>query len=118
MTVLLVIVGGAVGAPVRYLADVLVQSRHRAPFPWGTYVINMAGSFVLGLVAGASPAAWVTTLIGTGFCGALTTYSTYSFETVRLLEERKAPVAATYVVLSVAVGLLAVSLGWWLGGSL
>lgn len=117
MTVLLVIAGGAIGAPTRYLTDVILQSRHRAPFPWGTYVVNMVGSFVLGVIAGAAPAAWISTLVGTGFCGALTTYSTYSFETVRLLEERRAPVALTYVAASMVVGFAFVSLGWWLGSS-
>ena len=115
MTVLLVLVGGAVGAPARYLTDVVISSRHRAPFPWGTFTVNAAGSFLLGLLGGAAPSAAVAGLIGTGFCGALTTYSTFGFETVRLLEEHKPQVAATYVVLSLAVGLAAVSLGWWLG---
>jgi CrcB protein len=114
VTVLLVLVGGAIGAPARYLTDVVISSRHRAPFPWGTFVVNGVGSFVLGLVAGSAPSAGVAALIGTGFCGALTTYSTFGFETVRLLEERKPQVAATYVVLSLLVGLGAVSLGWWL----
>ena len=116
MTVLLVLLGGAIGAPARYVTDVVVQSRHRAPFPWGTFTVNMAGSFVLGLVAAAAPSTWVATLLGTGFCGALTTYSTFSFETVRLVEEGKQRVAATYVVLSLLLGLLSVSLGWWVGG--
>lgn len=117
MTVLLVLLGGAVGAPARYLTDVVIQSRNRAPMPWGTLAVNLVGSFVLGLVGGAAPAAWVATLVGTGFCGALTTYSTFGFETVRLLEERKPQVAATYVVLSLLVGLAAVSLGWWVGSA-
>lgn len=116
MTVLLVLLGGAVGAPARYLTDALIQSRTRAPLPWGTFAVNVAGSFLLGLVAGASPDAWVASLVGTGFCGALTTYSTFSFETLRLVEERKPQVAATYVVLSLVLGLAALSLGWWLGG--
>ncbi|GAB4013841.1 fluoride efflux transporter CrcB [Nocardioides ultimimeridianus] len=115
MTVLLVLLGGAVGAPARYLTDVMIQSRNRAPLPWGTLAVNIAGSFVLGVVGGAAPSAWVATLVGTGFCGALTTYSTFGFETVRLLEERKPQVAATYVVVSLLVGLAAVSLGWWVG---
>lgn len=118
MTALVVLLGGAIGAPARYLTDVIVQSRHRAPMPWGTFTVNIAGSFVLGLVGGAAPAAWMSSLIGTGFCGALTTYSTFGFETVRLLEERKPQVAATYVVVSLLVGLAAVSVGWWVGGGL
>ena len=55
MTLLLVLLGGAVGAPTRYLADVAVQRLHRTSFPWGTWTVNMVGSFVLGVVAaGAS----------------------------------------------------------------
>ncbi|HWU21342.1 MAG TPA: fluoride efflux transporter CrcB [Nocardioides sp.] len=118
MTVLLVLLGGAIGAPARYLTDVMIQSRNRAPMPWGTLAVNLVGSSVLGLVGGAAPSAGFAALVGTGFCGALTTYSTFGFETVRLLEERKPQVAATYVALSLLVGLTAVSLGWWVGGVL
>ena len=114
MTLLLVLIGGAVGAPTRYLTDVAVQRLHRSGFPWGTWTVNIAGSFVLGLVA-AGASTWVTTLVGTGFCGALTTFSTFGYETVRLAEEGEPTTAATYVVGSLAVGLVAAALGWWLG---
>ncbi|WP_017934613.1 fluoride efflux transporter CrcB [Nocardioides sp. Iso805N] len=118
MTVLLVLLGGAIGAPARYLTDVVVQSRHDSVLPWGTISINVAGSFVLGLVAGlasGSAPAWVLTLIGTGFCGALTTFSTFSYETVRLAEARRWAAAVANVVISLALGLVAVALGWELG---
>ena len=122
MTVLLVLVGGAVGAPSRYLVDRWVQSRHASSLPWGTLVVNVAGCAVLGVVAGAADAAdrpgWLLTLVGTGFCGALTTFSTLSFETVRLVEEGSARVAAAYVGLSVAVGLPVCGLGWAVGSAL
>ena len=114
MTLLLVLLGGAVGAPTRYLADVAVQRLHRTSFPWGTWAVNMAGSFVLGLVA-AGASTWVETLVGTGFCGALTTFSTFGYETVRLAEEGESTAAAANVVGSLTVGLLAAALGWWLG---
>jgi fluoride exporter len=122
VTVLLVLVGGAVGAPARYLLDRWVQSRHAAIVPWGTFVVNAVGSLVLGLTAGAVTGAggpdWLLVLVGTGFCGALTTFSTFGYEVVRLVEEGAVRAAGGYVVLSVAVGLVAAAAGWSLASSL
>lgn len=122
MTVLLVLVGGAVGAPLRYLTDLLVQSRHDSVFPWGTFVVNAAGSFVLGLAAGAVSAAdgpdWALTLVGTGLCGALTTFSTFGYETLRLVEEGSWPAATANVVTSVLVAAAACAAGWALAATL
>ena len=119
MTVLLVLIGGAVGAPARYLTDVVVQSRHRSVLPWGTITVNVVGSFVLGLVAGLAGAGHLPssmlTLVGTGFCGALTTFSTFSYETVRLANTGQWRAAVGNVALSLAAGLAAVVLGWWVG---
>lgn len=116
MTVLLVLIGGALGAPVRYVVDLMVQSRHDSVLPWGTFVVNAAGSLVLGATAGGVAAAdgphWLLTLVGTGFCGALTTFSTFSFETVRLAEEGALAAAVVNVAGSVAVGAAACAAGW------
>ncbi|MEU4802588.1 fluoride efflux transporter CrcB [Actinosynnema sp. NPDC023587] len=109
MTALLVFSGAAVGAVARYLTDRAVRSRHRSAFPWGTLTVNVVGSFVLGCVAGAAPA-WAA-LLGTGFCGGLTTYSTFGYETVRLLEERAYRRACANVVLSVVAGVGAAAAG-------
>ena len=65
-------------------------------------------------MAAAGPA-WATTLVGTGFCGALTTFSTFSVENVRLAEDGRGAVALTYTTLSLVAGFAACSLGWWLG---
>ncbi|MYV55204.1 CrcB family protein [Streptomyces sp. SID3212] len=113
MNWLLVIVGAMVGAPLRYLTDRTVQARWtgREVFPWGTFTVNAGGSLVLGLVSGAAVSSGTFALIGTGFCGALTTYSTFSYETLRLVELGRGFLAAVNVALSVLAGLGAVLLG-------
>ena len=122
MTVLLVALGAAIGAPARYLADRAVQARHDSLFPWGTFAVNVVGSLLLGLVASAAAAGGVgpgvVAGVGTGFCGALTTYSTFSYETLRLTEERAQAEALLNVVASVVAGLVAAALGWAAGSAL
>ena len=122
MTVLAVVLGGAIGAPLRYVIDVLVQSRHRSDFPWGTFTVNVVGSLVLGIIAAAvveldSPP-WVLAFVGTGICGALTTFSTFSYETVRLLDEGSAQAAVANCLVSVVVGLGACAGGFVLASTL
>jgi CrcB protein len=122
VTVLLVLVGGAIGAPLRYLTDLFVQSRHDGVFPWGTFAVNVVGSLVLGATAGAVATAdgpaWVLTLVGTGFCGALTTFSAFGFETVRLVEDGSLREAALNVSASLVVGMAACVAGWSLAAAL
>jgi CrcB protein len=106
---LLVIAGAVVGAPLRYLTDRAVQARHDSVFPWGTFVVNVTGCLVLGLLTGAASAGaagpHLQLLLGTGLCGALTTYSTFSYETLRLTEAGSALYAAVNVVASLVAGL-------------
>ncbi len=119
ITVLVVAAGAAVGAPLRYVTDRAVQSRHTSSFPYGTLLVNVAACLLLGVVTGAtglSPT--LVALLATGFCGALSTYSTHAFETVRLAEEGWWAPAALNVAVSVALGLGAASLGVWVGGLL
>jgi fluoride exporter len=111
MTVLLVALGAAVGAPLRYLTDRAVQSRHGSAFPWGTLTVNVAGSLLLGFLIGLPVGPTLAALLGTGFCGALTTYSTFSYETLRLARDgRRAPAVAN-VLISILAGLGAAYLG-------
>ncbi|WP_159842580.1 fluoride efflux transporter CrcB [Nocardia sp. CY41] len=109
MTVLLVLVGGAIGAPLRYLLDRAVQDRRDSLFPWGTFSVNVIGCLVLGALSGAGSAlsSPLFAMLGTGFCGALTTYSTFGYETVRLAERGAYLFAAMNVVGSVVAGLIA-----------
>ena len=122
MSLLLVIAGAAVGAPLRYLTDRALQSRHDTVFPWGTFAVNVFGSLVLGVVTGAVLAGGapseVQLAVGTGFCGALTTYSTFSYETLRLLEGDARLFAAANVVASIVAGLGAAFLGVATGNAL
>ncbi|MCL8011543.1 fluoride efflux transporter CrcB [Streptomyces sp. AS02] len=115
MNWLLVIAGAVVGAPLRYLTDRAVQSRHDSVFPWGTFAVNVTGCLILGLLTGAASAGAASShlqlLLGTGLCGALTTYSTFSYETLRLTETGAGLYAVTNVVGSVSAGLGAAFLG-------
>ncbi|MCM6776481.1 fluoride efflux transporter CrcB [Nocardia sp. CDC159] len=112
MTVLLVALGAALGAPLRYLLDRAVQTRHDSVFPWGTLLVNVTGCLILGALTGAAVSSPVFALAGTGFCGALTTYSTFGYETIRLLEERDHRDAALNVAISVLAGLGATALAY------
>ena len=119
LAVLAVALGGFVGAPARFLVDRWVSDRWESDFPLGTFVINVSGSGLLGVVVGLSlaghlPDVWKA-LIGTGFCGAFTTFSTWSFETVRLAEEGEYLQAGLNVVVSLVVGLAAAGAGLALG---
>jgi len=109
LTALLVAIGAAIGAPLRYLADRAVQSRHDSVFPWGTFTVNITGSFILGVLIEGTTVRHVSgsvyALLGTGLCGALTTYSTFGFETIRLLEQRVQAYALLNVVASIVAGL-------------
>ncbi|MBO0852251.1 MAG: fluoride efflux transporter CrcB [Nocardia sp.] len=112
MTVVLVLIGAMAGAPARYLTDRFVQARHDSVFPWGTLTVNVVGCFILGALTGAAVGSSAAALGGTGFCGALTTYSTFGYETVRLLEQRSLFYAAMNIVVSVVAGLGAALLGY------
>jgi fluoride exporter len=121
VTWLLVCAGGALGAVLRYLADRAVQRRRDSLFPWGTLAVNVAGSLVLGLLLGVARArdvpAGLLLALGTGFCGALTTYSTFAFETARLSRDGARLVAVANAGVSVAAGLGAAALGFAVGAA-
>jgi len=112
MNILLVAVGAAVGAPLRFLVDkhmvgrLLLGTRIEIPLPWGTFTVNVLGSFVLGLLTGVGSQT-IALLVGVGFCGAFTTYSTFAAETTALAASGHRGKAVLNVVLNLGAGLLA-----------
>lgn len=117
MTVLMIMLGAGLGAPARYLTDRTLQSRSESVFPWGTLTVNVVACLILGVLTGIGThaGAAVSALIGTGFCGAMSTYSAFSFETLRLVQKGVRWQAAANVTASLVAGLGAAALGWWIG---
>ncbi|MCU0702933.1 MAG: fluoride efflux transporter CrcB [Fimbriiglobus sp.] len=113
---LLVFVGGGVGAVLRFWVGQFVQQFDWGrQFPWATFAINAVGSFALGVVAtafaGDERAHW-RVLLGTGVCGGFTTFSTFSVETLQMIEQQRWAVAGGYALGSVAMGLFGAWAGW------
>ncbi|MDO8392940.1 MAG: CrcB family protein [Dietzia sp.] len=119
--------GGAVGSALRYAVDVAVTRRWRGAFPLATFLINVSGSLLLGLVLGllavnstvghssAAGPGVTATLVGTGVLGGYTTFSTASFDAVRLARDGHRLMAVTYAVGTMLVAVAAALLGLWLG---
>jgi CrcB protein len=113
VTALWVALGALVGAPLRLLADRMAVARHGPGSVLGTLTVNLVGSAVLGVLLGlrdVSPA--VLALVGTGFCGTLTTFSTFGWDVVRLVEERAVTRAVGYLAGTLVLGLGAAAVGW------
>ena len=109
------VIAAAVGAPLRYLVDGAIAERAEGVFPWGTFVINASGSLLLGVLTGlglyhAFPEV-PKVILGTGFCGSYTTFSTFTYETVELLEEGALNEAARNALGTILVGAGAAALG-------
>ena len=114
--ILYVAVGSAIGGLARYLLATLIQQRAGATFPLGTLVVNVTGSFLLGLfwryaIGGEAISPEMRALLTTGFCGGYTTFSTFTYETAVLLEDGEFLRASANVVLSILLSLA----GMWLG---
>lgn len=112
-TALLLFVGGGAGTLARYGVSVWFHSlRWSAGFPWHTFAINVAGSFLLGILAMAcKDRPNLLLLLGTGFCGGFTTFSTFSVEGIKLMEDERLGAAIFYLLGSVVAGVA----GAWLG---
>lgn len=113
---LLVAAAGACGAPLRYVVDAAVSDRVGAVFPYGTLVVNVTGSFVLGVITGLvldhGFGSTAQLVLGTGLVGAYTTFSTFTLESISSLQAGEAGTALRNVTGSVVTGLLAAAAGW------
>ena len=119
MTLVLLVLAGAVGAVLRYEVERAVRRRSRSDLPVGILLVNVSGSFALGLVVGLAEhldvPSLVVTVVGTGLLGAYTTFSTFSVDTVALAERGRVGAAAANVGVSLVAGLAAAALGLALG---
>lgn len=114
--VLVVGLGGALGSMLRYLTTVVTAKYYTASFPLATFMVNVAGCFLAGLIFGmitqeTTEAQNLKFLLITGFCGGFTTFSAFALENVRLMNSGNAAVAVMYALASIAAGLLAVWIG-------
>ena len=111
---------GGIGAAARLAIDGLVRARVGTRWPWGTFAINLTGSLLLGLLTGLAigplPQGW-DLVLGTGLLGGYTTFSTASFETIRLLQERRIAAGTANGIGMLAVTIAAAAAGYSLGGA-
>ena len=115
MIALLVAAGAALGAPTRWWIDVAIQRRWGPVFPWGTFGVNVAGSAMLGAFAASwSEKSSALALFGIGFCGSLTTFSSFVWETHRLGTTGVRSVAVLNIAGTLCACLAAAALGWWI----
>ena len=112
MRALLVAIGAGVGAPARYILDFYIKKVHSSKIPYETLVINVLGSFILGLVINNHGK--LVLILGTGFAGAFTTWSTLAVEQHSLLKSGAKMKAALYLLLTLVFGVLAAALGIYL----
>jgi CrcB protein len=109
---------GGLGAVARFRLDSGVSARGDREFPLGTFTVNIVGSFALGLLTGADVTGSWLFVVGTGFLGSFTTFSTWMFETERLAEDGEETLAAANLALSGVAGLAAAGVGWAVGALL
>lgn len=111
--------GGGVGAALRYAVDRAVSTRWRTRFPLGTFLVNLSGSLLLGLVLGlvAGGRSLAVTLVTTGLLAGYTTFSTASVDAVRLLRESRYVMALTYGLGTLLMTVLAALVGLWIGSA-
>lgn len=114
--ILLVGLGGGVGSIARYLCQKWFSENYPQPFPWGTFLVNLLGCFLIGLIYAASEKGTVLSpqtrlFLATGFCGGFTTFSTFAFENMLLLRSGDTLFFFIYTIASVVLGIAGVFAG-------
>lgn len=112
------VVAGGVGAALRYAVDVFVSALVGARFPWGILVVNVTGSFALGLVTGLVPGSALAVVVGTGLLGGYTTFSTVALTTALQAEDRRPLTAFVYAALTLVATVAAAAFGLATSGGL
>ena len=120
MMIWMIGIGGSLGAAARFLLGNLISrgAQKIDPFPIGTWIINITGSFLLGVLTRFHLtnriSDWLWYFGGVGFCGAYTTFSTFGNETITLIQENKKKLAAIYVVTSIIFGVISAMIGFYI----
>ena len=118
----LVALAGGLGAVARFALDGVIQDRTDSPLPLGTFAINITGSFLLGVLSGLVIQHTLSTdtklIVGTGFLGGYTTFSTFAYETFQLAEDRARALTTLNMAVGIAAGLAAATIGLLLTGGL
>lgn len=113
-------IGGSLGAAARFIVGNLISKGTQKvyPFPIGTWIINIAGSFLFGLLTqlhlSNHISEWLWLFGGIGFCGAFTTFSTFGYETINLIQSNKIKLAIIYVLSSIIVGIISAMIGFYI----
>jgi CrcB protein len=115
MKILAVAIGGAIGAVCRFLISNFFQKSPDDRFPFGTFIINMSGSLLLGGLFGSSIGSIWMLLLATGFCGAFTTFSTLQWEILQFKHTKQTRTMVWYVVLTYFCGISLAIFGYWIG---
>ena len=118
-TLLLIAIGGGIGSMLRYLTSLAIEKYCATIFPLATFIVNVLGCLLIGIIMGLLEKNQMTNasmkwLLVTGFCGGYTTFSTFGYENISLLQSQHAGMAFLYIAASILAGLLAVWLGLWL----
>ncbi|WP_439442887.1 fluoride efflux transporter CrcB [Listeria aquatica] len=118
LNIFVVGIGAAFGGMTRYLLTLYLKRKWQSDFPWPTFLINLSGSFLLGLLLSSELASFLVLLLGTGFMGGYTTFSTFKVENIELYRHREYGKIAGYLLFSYGFGLLTAYLGILLGSAL